>query len=518
MDGLVFQPLPAPRASHPARADIACFVGFVARRSGATLSESENADLAARGWLGGAAARPVGEVQALLQVPVTVDSWDAFDRLFSWETRQLNSGTLEICPSALGAAVRSFFAQGGRRCHVVRCGNPLAADAPLAARTAQLEALLPSGPFLALEPASWKGVYHLLGLADTSFLCLPDLPELFGPDTVVRRPPVVPDSEERFVPLAAGAVVPEPAASPLASLARCDAAGFAAWAKFVRRVGALLARGAREVQCIAALPRPVDEAALGGNARSADIAAAIRAARDAQWSESAGLDTAFVQLAYPWLRTPTARDLPGSCEAPDGTLAGALAHHALVRGTWSSALRRPVLGINSVDPVLDRAALERPLDRADPNSATVRERITLFGPIGTGIVLLSDVTTQRGTYRPANLNRLVAALVRAARLVGEESVFENNGETLWRRLVDRLNDLLTGLWREGIFAGASPAEAFEVACDRTTMTQADLDAGRAIVRIAFTSAAPIERIVIQLALDEGGHVSLLGKDADLHDA
>jgi phage tail sheath protein FI len=43
---------------------------------------------------------------------------------------------------------------------------------------------------------------------------------------------------------------------------------------------------------------------------------------------------------------------------------------------------------------------------------------------------------------------------------------------------------------------------FEVRCDRTTMTQADIDAGRAIMEIGFIAAYPVERIVVSLNLLE----------------
>lgn len=519
MDGLVFQPLPAPRVSHPARADIACFAGFVARRSGSPLEAAERADLAARGWLGGPFARTEPEVEELLQIPVTVDSWNAFDRLFAWEARHLRSATSDLCATALGAAVRSFFAQGGRRCHVVRCGDPLPVDAGSSARSGLLEKLLPVIEPTPAAPDSWRGAAHLFGLHDTSILCLPDLPELFGVDTLARTQAEAPACEEHFVPFAATTTVSTPVPARLASIARCDAAGFARWAVFVRRIGALLALHAREVQFIAALPRPVDEATLGGDSRSTASAAIIRTARDAQWSEAYGIATCFVQLAYPWLRTTGSGDLPGGHEAPDGTLAGVLAHHSIARGSWHSAMRTRIQGIESVAPVLDSATIGRPLVREDSDSATVAEHLSLFGPSTTGFMLLTDVTSHRDAYRPANVNRLVSAIVRAARIVGEASVFDNSGEKLWRRLVDRFDHLLTGLWRDGVFAGSTPAEAFDVSCCLgKTMTQADVDNGRAIVRIAFTAASPIERIVIHLALDEGGHVSLLGKDAELEDA
>ena len=47
------------------------------------------------------------------------------------------------CP--LGQAVRAFFAQGGRRCWVIRMGDPLPYRAPRADRWGQLAGLLARG-------------------------------------------------------------------------------------------------------------------------------------------------------------------------------------------------------------------------------------------------------------------------------------------------------------------------------------------------------------------------------------
>ena len=47
----------------------------------------------------------------------------------------------------------------------------------------------------------------------------------------------------------------------------------------------------------------------------------------------------------------------------------------------------------------------------------------------------------------------------------------------------QLESLLTALLAGGGLGGATPDEAFDVRCDRTTMTQADLDAGRLIAKI-----------------------------------
>ena len=69
-------------------------------------------------------------------------------------------------------------------------------------------------------------------------------------------------------------------------------------------------------------------------------------------------------------------------------------------------------------------------------------------------------------------------------------------------------DLLGGLLEIGALRGATPEEAFQVRCDRSTMTQNDIDNGRVIVTVIFDPAVPIGRIVVVLAIGEGGSVVL----------
>ena len=109
------------KPSAPSRADIACFVGFVSRREGA-LAPSLERWLRERGWIEGVYRR--NTARDLLDVPVPIDTWDGFDRLFAWDERP---GDGEKFVTALGAAVRSFFAEGGRKCYVVRVGDALEA-------------------------------------------------------------------------------------------------------------------------------------------------------------------------------------------------------------------------------------------------------------------------------------------------------------------------------------------------------------------------------------------------------
>lgn len=48
--------------------------------------------------------------------------------------------------------------------------------------------------------------------------------------------------------------------------------------------------------------------------------------------------------------------------------------------------------------------------------------------------------------------------------------------------------------------GSKPDEAWFVRCDRTTMTQADIDAGRTVLLFGFAPAKPAEFVVDRLVI------------------
>jgi hypothetical protein len=595
MEGLLFQTATPPVRSDPARADIACFAGFVATRQGGApqraslerilrelgwsgpvlpsstrvlpdnvvpAGDSPDAfaswiirlgwqpsasavaavDLfrrAAAGllgdglvewwvensWLAPFSGRSAADLLELDNVPAPIDTWDAFDTLFAWDERPLVEG--RQADTALGAAVRRFFLQGGRKCYVVRVGNPWPLFSDRETRAAFRSRVLETTPVpTAVDRSTWKGLGHLFGLTDVSFLCVPDLPELFAVDAAPIAPEIESEGEERFIECATR-ISPETSRSLRAFPApRCDEVGFRDWAAFVASIGTLLQRNGhtREIEMVASVPLAIDEALLRANPaviglppneRRRAVASRIFASRRAQREHAASIQTAFVQLVYPWLRTRESVRLPGDVEAPDALLAGLLANNALTQGTWRSAAREPVFGIINLEPALSIAELGGDLPYQHSTGAnrlprTMRERISIIAPTPTGFQLLSDVTTDDDeSYRPANVNRLVASVVRAARLVGEDIVFANNGDAVWRRLRAGLEELLLGLWGQGALSGASAADAYQVRCDRSTMTPTDLDSGRIIARVQFTAASPIERITVVFAMDEGGHVTLV---------
>jgi hypothetical protein len=78
------------------------------------------------------------------------------------------------------------------------------------------------------------------------------------------------------------------------------------------------------------------------------------------------------------------------------------------------------------------------------------------------------------------------------------AVFEPNGEALWADLRRTIEDFLTNEWKNGALMGTKPEEAFFVRCDRSTMTQGDLDSGRLVCLIGVAPLRPAEFVIFRI--------------------
>lgn len=224
---------------------------------------------------------------------------------------------------------------------------------------------------------------------------------------------------------------------------------------------------------------------------------------DATWIGSARL-----QLGYPWVETGASTGLPEGLQAPEGLLMGAVARTALGRGAFHSAAGSMLPGVRRSLPEVGTGELRRGLDagRAD----WLGDRLCLIGRRIDGFVLLSDATMAADrAWRAAGVSRLMGIILRAARWLGQDRLFEPAGPALWGSVRLDLEGFLERLRQAGALDDSTPDEAYSVRCDSTTMTQNDVDAGRVVAVIAFTAAQPIQRIRVTLSLGESGGLTLL---------
>lgn len=507
MNGLTFHRQATINDTPELRTDIACFAGLINVRAGKTWTPEIADWLLAHSWISeNDVGKPLVVGSTSLNIPIPIENWAVFDGLFQWESRTTDGAG---GPTYLGMAVRAFFAQGGQKCYVLPIAPSNTQDAIAKSQDALWAQHVPKTAS-EQDRSSWQGVAALFGLEDVSFLLLPDLPELVRSTNAPppETPPPSPKVEEHFTLCDESAVQPPQPDSVLAqtSAPRCDQKQYGKWTSWLQHVQQLFVgtRVGQTLQVIASLPLPLDGATFGGTGK--DLMSVLPGDQSLGYSFAEG----FFQVSYPWLNVDAASSLPEQLLPADSVLAGILARNALTRGTFRDATKVTPNQLYDVSPHLSKDNYMVPEAPSFTGSGTVAppwtpvQRISLFGPTPSGYRLMSDVTTSTDpVFRSAPVRRLISALVSAARSSGQSQMFESNGPRLWDRIRRSIEALLTRFWQANALDGATAADAFSVRCDRSTMTQADLDAGRVIVEITLKPAVSIDEIRVTLAVSSG---------------
>ena len=107
-------------------------------------------------------------------------------------------------------------------------------------------------------------------------------------------------------------------------------------------------------------------------------------------------------------------------------------------------------------------------------------------------------------WRYVNIRRLFIFVENSIARGIQWAVFEPNDEPLWARVRQSITNFLIDLWRSGMLAGATPDEAFFVRCDRSTMTQDDIDHGRLICLIGMAATKPAEFVIFRIGQKTAG--------------
>lgn len=493
------------------------------------------------GWL---------RLQRLHNLPVVVESFDAFDSLFAWNERGVRDREVRpgdpVVATPLGVAVRAFFGEGGRRAYIVRSGDPSdvfdTAESRFAAcfpeprlpvedahpfdtqadRCAQLPGVqrrmsrgqlarvVDLGTPPALSGDAWCGLEHVYGLSDVSFALLPDVIDACAQPVPANLPPAeTVAAPERFAECVEDTAPDELPAGRRLPAPQLSGGELEAWRALVQRALAMLDNtgrpfNRRDVQLLASLPLTLARNELPSAAQWLPWMAATPGWMSPGTAAAPGaLLSDRLQLAYPWVVSHDSADCQGGVEAPEGTLAGVLARSALERGAYRSAATQPLRRYQDSEPRMPWAQALQHVASTPLGEMSLAERVCLLGPAPRGPQLLSDVScSPEAATRQACVRRLINVVIQAARRAGDEFTFEPSGELLWSRVRDRLSDLMRVLLAAG--ALSTDGVPFAVRCGRTTMRQNDLDAGRLIAEIDLLPAQPIQRIVVVLNLRDAG--------------
>jgi phage tail sheath protein FI len=119
-----------------------------------------------------------------------------------------------------------------------------------------------------------------------------------------------------------------------------------------------------------------------------------------------------------------------------------------------------------------------------------------------GRVIVGQVPTRLDTSDPdwkyVSVRRLLVYLEHSIDEGTQWAVFEPNDESLWAAVRCSVSDFLYGEWRDGALQGERAEDAFFVRCDRTTMTQDDVDNGRLVIEIGVAPLRPAEFVIFQI--------------------
>ncbi len=118
---------------------------------------------------------------------------------------------------------------------------------------------------------------------------------------------------------------------------------------------------------------------------------------------------------------------------------------------------------------------------------------------GRGFLLWGARTmTDDPEWKYISLRRYFAYLEYSIDRGTQWAVFENNGPQLWDNVRQTIEDFLFNEWRAGGLLGEKPEQAYFVRCDRSTMTQNDLDNGRLVCLVGVAPVRPAEFVIFRI--------------------
>jgi len=212
-------------------------------------------------------------------------------------------------------------------------------------------------------------------------------------------------------------------------------------------------------------------------------------------------DSKYAALYYPWLTIPDpfpenladVRDYP---IPPAGHMLGIYARTDIERGVHKAPANEVVRGIIN----LRRRVNKEQQDILNPYPTNINV-IRDFRDNNRGIRAYgARVVTSDSDWKYVNVRRLLIFIEASIERGLQWVVFEPNSEPLWARVQRVISNFLTAVWRSGAFEGVDVDEAFFVRCDRTTMTQTDIDNGRLIVQVGVAPVKPAEFVIVRIGL------------------
>ncbi len=201
-------------------------------------------------------------------------------------------------------------------------------------------------------------------------------------------------------------------------------------------------------------------------------------------------DSSYAALYYPWVRIVDPLTRKEIAVPPSGHVAGIYARNDINRAVYKA----PANEVVNLAVGFERLLNKSQQDVLNP------EGINCFRFFeGRGFRLWGARTISSDPeWKYVNLRRYFAYLERSIDKGTQWAVFEPNGEALWANVRRTIEDFLLNEWQMGALLGDKPEKSFFVKCDRTTMSQNDLDNGRLVCLIGVAPLRPAEFVIFRI--------------------
>ena len=209
------------------------------------------------------------------------------------------------------------------------------------------------------------------------------------------------------------------------------------------------------------------------------------------------IDSRYAAVYYPWVVVPNPLARPGREDIPrelalppSGFVSGIYARNDVERGVWKAPANEVVRGALRFELDINFAQQEM----LNPIGVNCLRYLSGRGFRVWGARLASSDPEWKYVNVRRYFNYLESSIDRGT----QWAVFEPNGERLWANVRQTISDFLYNEWRNGALLGTKTEEAYFVRCDRSTMTQNDLDNGRLVCLIGVAVIKPAEFVIFRI--------------------
>jgi phage tail sheath protein FI len=222
------------------------------------------------------------------------------------------------------------------------------------------------------------------------------------------------------------------------------------------------------------------------------------------WRTDLARDSAFGAAYYPHLVVANPLARPGATAAdkfitvpPSGHIAGVWARTDASRGVWKAPANEVCRGIVRLET--DVTTGEQ--DLLNPNQVNC---IRSFGTNGLRVWGARTLAASDQSWRYIPVRRLFIFIEESIRRGTQWVVFEPNNPDLWARVRRTVGAFLHQLWMQGALVGATPEQAFFVACNESNNPAASVDDGKLIVDVGLAPVKPAEFVIFRISQWQGG--------------